>query len=397
MMPAPADLRARQGARGRLAEAVDALRAQPWRPVLLSFLAARVVVGLALVVAELLRAQDPDLREDDLLGWDAAWYHRIAEQGYADLDREGVRFFPLLPLMARVLGLVVGDAGIALLLLSNGLAIVFALLLHRLALREGLGREVADRAVWVAAFVPAGFVHVMGYTETTYGVLVCGLLLAARERRWVVVLALGVLVGLLRPPGVVLAPVVLVEALRGLGGGGLAGLLAGLRALGPRELALRALAVAGPVLGFASYLLWSGLVLGDPLLPLQEQTHPGRRGGTFINPLVLTLKTLRGLPQGEVTGASVHLLWAGVALALLVVVVKRLPLSHAVLTGLTLVLALTARNMSSFERYAASAAPLLLAVALVLSTSRRRRAALVVAPPVLLSYSVVAFLHLYVP
>lgn len=397
MMPAPPDLRragppdrAALSARvrelsARLRELAAGVRDLPWRPVLLSWLAARAVVGLALVVAGLLRARDPDLAGDDLLGWDADWYHRIAEQGYADLELQGVRFFPLLPLLARALAVLVGDTGVALLLLSNGAALAFGLLLHRLAMVNGLGRPVADRAVWVAALAPAGFVNVMAYTESMYGALVCALLLAARDRRWLVVAALGLLLGLLRPPGVVLAPVVLVEALRGL------------RAAPLREVAARALAVAAPVVGLASYLLWIGALRGDPLLPLSEQTEFGRRGGTFVNPLVHVFRTTRGLLDGQPNGSALHLLWVVVAFGLLVVVVRRLPASYAVLSAATLVLAVTARSMSSFERYAASAVPLLLAAALVLSTRRRWRTALAVAPPVLLAYSVVAFLHLYVP
>ena len=67
------------------------------------------------------------------------------------------------------------------------------------------------------------------------------------------------------------------------------------------------------------------------------------------------------------------------------------------LVTLTLVLALTAAGMSSFERYAGSAVPLLVAVALLTSERARQRVTLGVAPVVLCACAVQAFLHRYVP
>ncbi len=373
----------------------------PWRPVLLSFLVSRAVVLAALGLAQLLHRHDGDLRTEGLLGWDADWYDRIATSGYTGLPPEALRFFPLLPLLARLLApLLLGSAGAALLLLSNAAALVFALLLHRLVLREGLGRRVADAAVWVAALGPASFVLVMGYTEPLYAALVCGLLLAVRDRRWAVVAAVGLLAGLLRPPGVLLALVVVVEALRG-----------AVRASW-RERAARLVAVAAPVLGLATYLLYARARFGDALLPFRAQTRPDLRGGTFVDPAPGVARALRGLLHGELAGAGLHVLWAVLALGLLVVVARRLPLSHLVLAATTVLLAATARDMTSFERYAGGAVPLLVAAALVVvSITRARPATRRSALPsglvrsttigtgaaVLAAYSTFAFLHLYVP
>lgn len=371
---------------GRGRRGLWALRALPWRPVLLSWLLARVVVLLALGLAQLLHLHDGDLRTEGLLGWDARWYHLIAAQGYDPLSPEALRFFPLLPLLARRLApLLLGSEGAALLVLANAGAIGFGLLLHRLVVREGLGSAVADRAVWAAAFAPAAFVQVMGYTEPIYGALVCALLLAARSRRWAVVALVGLLAATLRPPGVVLALVVLVEAARGL------------RTAGPRELAARAVAVAAPVVGLASYLLWVGARYGDALLPFRVQAEPDLRGGAFIDPLPGVVGAARGLLTGHLAGSGLHVLWAAVAVGLLVVVQRRLPPSYAVLGGLTVLLGLTARSMTSFERYAGSAVPLLIAAAIVTGSPRIRSVTLVLAPVLLAAYASMAFLHLYVP
>ncbi|HEU0101877.1 MAG TPA: hypothetical protein VFR07_06100 [Mycobacteriales bacterium] len=371
---------------GGLARALSAGRALPWRPVLLSFVAARIVVLLALLVAQLLHLRDGDLRTEGLLGWDAAWYERIAGQGYDPLPAEALRFFPLLPLLARGLApLLLGSEGAALLVLSNGGAIAFGLLLHRLAVREGLGEAVAGRAVWAAAFAPAAFVQVMGYTEPLYGALVCGLLLAVRSRRWMLVGLLGALAGALRPPGVLLAVVVLVEA------------CAGLRAAGARERLARLAAVLAPAAGLGGYLLWVRLRYGDALLPFRAQVEPDLRGGAFVDPLPGVVDALRGLLTGQLAGSGLHVAWAIVALALLVVVWRHLPLSYVALAGLTVLLGMTARSMTSFERYAGSAVPLLLGAAILTASSRVRSTTMWVAPVLLAVYATMAFLHLYVP
>ncbi len=199
-----------------LADAGAAARALPWRPVLLSFVAARVVVLLALGLAQGLHAVFPHLRSEGLLGWDAYWYHLIAQWGYGELSQESLRFFPLLPVVARgVAPVLLGSEGAALLVISNGAALLTGLLLHRLVRQHGFAADVADRAVWAAAFAPAAFVMVMGYTEPVYTALLCALLIALRERRWLLVAALGLPLGALRPPGVVLCVVVLVEAVAG--------------------------------------------------------------------------------------------------------------------------------------------------------------------------------------
>ena len=77
---------------------------------------------------------------------------------------------------------------------------------------------LAGRATWLLALAPAAFVLVMGYTEATTIALAVGMFLALRSKRWWVAAGLGVLVGLSRPSGFLLALPALIEAGRGLRG-----------------------------------------------------------------------------------------------------------------------------------------------------------------------------------
>ena len=76
--------------------------------VLPAWVAARVLVAFSLVLAHLLvNVARPDnvgahLRlHEGLLGWDAGWYEAIAKHGYAGAGSASLRFFPLVPALAR--------------------------------------------------------------------------------------------------------------------------------------------------------------------------------------------------------------------------------------------------------------------------------------------------------
>lgn len=380
-------------ARDRVSDAAAAagrsLRRVDWPSVLVPALAARAVVIIALVLAHAVRSPS---ETEDLLGWDAEWYTDIAEHGYGALPEEAVRFFPLLPLLARALSAVLpGGDGAAVLVLANCAAVAYAVLAQRLALREGLGAGAARTAPWVIAFAPAGFVLVMGYTEALYGVLVCAVLLACRSRRWGVALGCGLLAGLLRPTGVLLCAPIAIEAFadwrrsRAIGGG--------------QSPPWRAAAALGPLVGLALFCGWCRYARGDALEPFRVQTAPGLRGGVLMDPLSTLREAGAAAMSGDAVAAAplLHALWAVLGVALLILCARRLPLSHTAFAAATLLLAVTSRGLSSFERYAASAVPLLLVAAALATTRRRRVAALIVGCVALGAYSVAAFRHLYVP
>src|SRR5207244_12116389 len=137
-----------------------------------------------------------------LLAWDADWYRRIAEHGYAAIPRTGVRFFPLYPLAARVLAPVFGGmVDVSLLVLSNVPALLYGALLVRLVPRAGGDAASAGRAGWLVALVPSAFVLVMGYSEAIAGCLAVAAFLSLRSRQWWWAALAGYLSGLPRPSG----------------------------------------------------------------------------------------------------------------------------------------------------------------------------------------------------
>lgn len=346
------------------------------RAALPGWAASRVVVlaalGLAHVVAVAYAASD---YHRSIFGWDAEWYRRIAEHGYDGIPREGLRFFPLLPLAARALGALVG-VEVALLVLANGSALLLGALLHRLARLDG-DAATAGRAAWLVAFTPVSFVLVMPYAEAPATALSVAAFLAYRRGRWWAGAAAGALTAALRPTGVLLALPAAIEAARD-----------------PRKQPLaRLAAVVAPAAGLASFLVWSRIAYGDAFLPLRVQQASHLRGSTISNPLSSLLGQAEGVAHGEVFPVLLHLPWVVLLPFLLVRLVRRWPASYAAFAGVSYLAGVTAPNFASLERYAFAGFPFVLAAAGWVGSPRSR----LVAAGLLGAYSVFAFSAVYVP
>ena len=191
-----------------------------------------------------------------LARWDAVWYLRIADSGYADSEPRAA-FFPLYPLLIRALGTLGGGSEAALLLASYAIAFaafVAALaLLYRLVELE-LGRRMARPTLLLLAVFPAAVFFGAPYSESLFLLCAVGAFYAARTRRvaWAGVAAMGA--ATTRSAGLLLlVPLAMLwwtSAPRR-----------------PRDLAWLALAP----LGVAAYAAWLGLSEGDALRFLDVQ------------------------------------------------------------------------------------------------------------------------------
>ena len=351
---------------------------------------ARLIVVAALVVTRYGENQvgarpEPVQLHQGLFAWDAAFYRSIATNGYTSLPKNALRFFPLVPLLTRALGtLLLSHEGVALIVVVNLSALVFGALLHRLAFLETGDAALARRAAWFGAIFPPFAALVLGYADATAMALAAGMLLALRTRRFALAIPLGVLVGVCRPVGVLLVAPALIEAARGW------------RAAPTRDRAVRAGAVAAPAVGLGAFLAYAGVAVGDAFAPLTVQNQAKLRGRVEF-PVTSLLNGIRDLAHAGRFGPGLHVLWAVVFAALLVVIARRLPASYTAYAAVALVLACSAQNLDSFERYCATTLPFLLAVAIVTKRPEAERAALVLAAAAMFGYTVLIFLGLYVP
>ncbi len=187
------------------------------RDSLTAVAASRLLVLLAGVGAVLIRgsfpAQDPSgltapfgaQWANDLAApfarFDSVWFLTIAEDGYFTDSLPA--FFPLYPLLVKVVGYVTVEPLIAGVLVSLVAMFAALVVVHRLVALE-LGEELARPTVLLVAFAPMAFYLSAVYSESLFLALSVGSFYMGRRRRWVWAGALGALAALTRSAGVVM-------------------------------------------------------------------------------------------------------------------------------------------------------------------------------------------------
>ncbi|MEY2442713.1 MAG: hypothetical protein QOJ46_2139 [bacterium] len=254
----------------------DAAFADAWRALWLSralVWAAGVVAVLAFGLSERAGDFDPagltspfgatgDVLVAPFARWDSVWYLAIAGGGYGDGAREA--FFPLYPVVARLVGLPVGSALVGGVLASTALLGVALVLLHRLVALDH-PREVARNAVLVTALMPMSFFFSAVYSESLFLALSIGAVYAARRERWALAGALGGLGAMTRSAGVLLLVPLLILYLWD------TGTLRRRPWPPPRALRPDVLWLALVPAGLAAYCAYLGLAGYDTLAPFHAQ------------------------------------------------------------------------------------------------------------------------------
>ena len=375
---------------GRVPMWSSPLRRDVTRAVLVPYVLSRVLVIATLgVTREIIRdvetLTDPIQVGQGLHAWDAAYYADIARGGYDALGTDGLRFFPLFPLLARMVGWVPGvDSTFAVVLVANISALALGFVIYRLVYLERGDERLARRSVWLCYLLPPAFVLVMGYSEATFMLLASVVLYASRTSRWWIAAVAGFLAGGCRPIGVLLFVPVVIEAVRDR------------RSRTGWDIAGRVAAVMAPAAGCFAYLSWAADRTDSFLEPLRLQQNPQLRGSTRF-PFTNVVDVARDFATGDQDTAGLHLITAAVCLALLVVLARRWPASYTMYAAASLTLALTASNLDSMERYMLSTVPFVFALADVLDTEERELIALVVAAAGLVAASALAFSGSLVP
>lgn len=231
-----------------------------------------VVLGAALAV-HFIGGPDGYLHHDvhdHVLGildsWDGLWYERIAAHGYLYVtgQQSNPAFFPLLPVLLRGAGSLGIGYAVAGILLSN-LALLVALVAFHALTRDHFDDALARRATTYLAIFPFGFVFSMTYPQSLALAAVALAALAANRGRWAAAIVLGTLAALARPEGLFVALPLAATAWRQR------------RELSPTRRGLALGAIAAPLVALASFPLYLGSTLHDPLAWHRAELAWGRR------------------------------------------------------------------------------------------------------------------------
>jgi hypothetical protein len=293
-----------------------------------------------------------------LARWDSGWYVSIAEGGYeAPPVRVGQEtnhaFFPLYPALmrgvSRATGLDVARAGA----LVSAAALLGALLL----LAAWTRRRFGEGRVWPAllAFLafPTSFFFAAVYSESLLLFLALGAVLALEEDRDGLAAAAGLLSGLTRISGLVLAPALFLVSWRRS------------HELGrpvPQALLRAGLVGVSPLAGFGLFCLYFHERFGDALLFVKAQHNWSREAKTvFDGPRLILQEIVRDLATGHVFVKSPVRTMEGVFLLLFFFLAWRLAARRlwpeALYVFLTVAIVLTSGTLESGGRYVLPAFP----------------------------------------
>jgi len=143
--------------------------------------------------------------------FDALWYLHIAEAGY---DRpDAVVFYPLYPLLIRVLTWIVRSPVAAALLVSTAATFFLMLGLLKLARLDGTA-ERGVRAALVCGMWPAGFIFLAAYPESLLAACLVWSVYFARRERSIAAGLVGLAAGFAKAVGVVAVVPLLYLAFR---------------------------------------------------------------------------------------------------------------------------------------------------------------------------------------
>lgn len=247
-------------------------------PVVLLFLASRAMFillgGIVLEMAD--TASFPQyIRNLPLYWsrWDARHYLSIAEDWYVNTGDERLKlvFYPLYPLLVRVVNIITGNVHLSAYLTSNACLLMSGVAMYRIVAREW-SRKSAMRAVFFLMFAPLSFYFSVPYTESLFVLTTLLAIDFAMSRKWAPALLMGALSALTRSLGLLTAVLIFYEMLIDWRSDELlrpAKQLLRLHYL--RHMGLRALLCCTVALGFGAYLLLNWQVSGDPFRFLEYQ------------------------------------------------------------------------------------------------------------------------------
>ncbi len=146
--------------------------------------------------------------------WDSNWYASIATDGYILQDgNSNVTFFPLYPLLIKILNLVLYiDVLWAGFLISIISAILSLFYLYKLIQIDFDAKHVKKCLIFLL-FLPAAFFFISTYTESLFMLLIILSFYLARNNKWLLASIFALLASITRIPGILLFPVLIVEYL----------------------------------------------------------------------------------------------------------------------------------------------------------------------------------------
>ena len=285
--------------------------------------------------------------------WDSYWYLDIAQNGYSTVsslpghpDQTNFPFFPLYPLLMKLLGQLAGDqyflAGI---FISNVCLLFSSYLLYKL-IEQAADRKTARLSVKYLLLYPVSFILSGVFTESLYLCLTLLCFYLAKRRRWMLAGAAGMLLSATRTLGVLILLPLLFEYLRYID-------------FKPEKIRRNGLFLLLIPLGLLSFCLYSYRVTGDFLFFKTSQAAWGR---SLQNPAIVLWNALSHINADISTKTLLETGFCVAALLLLNVFYRKIGFSYWLFGMYSIVIPLAA-GMDSMARFTLPIFPLFIILA----------------------------------
>ena len=350
--------------------------------VFFAWVVSRIVVVVTMWFTDLFGSTET--REFSSQGfrlWDAGWYQQLISGTYMELGEEAFRFFPGFVLLGKLTEpLLGGNEVLASVLIANVFSLCLFAFLYRLVVVETGNATRAKMTVWILALFPTAFVLVWGYAESLFMTLTVIVFLALKKENWKAVAFFSCLAGLTRPTGVLIA--VAVVTAPGFWN----------RASDFKGRVERLTALIGGPLGVLAFVLWSNVESERKWGPLTVQEE--FRGG-FTGPVRRLISGVREILTLDPDG--LHVVFAFSIFLLLMVVWKNLPRHYFFYAFISLLVAVSAENLNSLERYVMAAFPYVMALAIFIDKKQIQKVAYTLSAVCLVACTVASATGRYVP
>jgi len=211
--------------------------------------------------------------------WDTGWYMKVANQLYPSSFDPNIEsswaFFPLYPLLMRLLGKIIGDTYIAGIIISNICLIITAHFLYKLVRLES-DQETSLKAIKYLFLFPTSFILSGVFSESLFLCLLVACFYYGKKQNWLLAGILGFFLSLTRSLGVLIIIPLAYEYFKATG-------------FNLKKAKLNILYLLWIPLGLAVFAAYSEHLTGNPITFLEAQNAWKRH---LANPMEVLIASL---------------------------------------------------------------------------------------------------------
>ncbi|MHC5080204.1 MAG: hypothetical protein ACYTHN_14405, partial [Planctomycetota bacterium] len=196
-------------------------KAEPFFHAFLAFLSSRIFLFLTAVIGYSIFGKGGESAIEMFLRSDCGWYNVLITHGYqkvavghANMDAANWAFFPLFPLLSRILGdLLLGSYMGAGFIISNVSFYFFLVYFYKFYIQT-TSRDKVIFATYFLSFFPYSFYFSIPYSEGLFLLLLCMVFYYSSKERWILAGILAAFLSSTRNVGVLCVFAMFIFAVR---------------------------------------------------------------------------------------------------------------------------------------------------------------------------------------